>query len=207
MNNFNDKQIQILEIAEKLFAEHGFDGTSVRDIAKNADINVAMISYYFGSKEKLFESLILYRAGDLRIQLENLSKEETTPVEKLNKILDLYITKIHSNKYIYRILHFELSSKKGQRKFDSFTEVKKANLITLQNIIEDGQLKGVFRKNINVALIPSTIFGTYIHFQMNRPFFEEVLELKTENDFYDYVNTELTAHIKQLIKGLLLYED
>ena len=53
---FNDKQIEILNVAERLFAEEGFDGTSVRDIAKNANVNVAMISYYFGSKEKLLDT-------------------------------------------------------------------------------------------------------------------------------------------------------
>ena len=48
----NDKQIQILETAEKLFSENGFDGTSVRQIAKAAEVNIAMISYYFGSHPK-----------------------------------------------------------------------------------------------------------------------------------------------------------
>ena len=76
MTKFNDKQINILQIAEKQFAEHGFDGTSIRDISKEAKINIAMISYYFGSKEKLLEALILFRTSDLKIQLENLSKEE-----------------------------------------------------------------------------------------------------------------------------------
>jgi AcrR family transcriptional regulator len=55
---FTDKQIQIIDIAERLFAERGFDGTSVRDIADEAGINVAMISYYFGSKEKLMEACL-----------------------------------------------------------------------------------------------------------------------------------------------------
>jgi AcrR family transcriptional regulator len=42
-SNFNDKQIQILEVAETL-AEKGFEGTSIRTIAKVAQINVAMVS-------------------------------------------------------------------------------------------------------------------------------------------------------------------
>ena len=50
--DFNDKQIEIIDIAEQLFALQGYDGTSVRDIASKANINVAMISYYF----KLFIS-------------------------------------------------------------------------------------------------------------------------------------------------------
>ena len=47
------KEENIMLHAEKLFAEKGFDGTSTREIAKNAEVNISMISYYFGSKEKL----------------------------------------------------------------------------------------------------------------------------------------------------------
>ena len=60
MTDFNEKQIEILHVAEKLFAEVGFDGTSIREIAKIANINIAMISYYFGSKEKLLEAKISF---------------------------------------------------------------------------------------------------------------------------------------------------
>lgn len=49
--DYNQKQVQIFEVAERLFAENGYDGTSIRSIAKQADINIAMISYYFGLKE------------------------------------------------------------------------------------------------------------------------------------------------------------
>ena len=47
----SEKQLHILLVAEELFALHGFDGTSVRDIAEKAGVNLAMISYYFQSKE------------------------------------------------------------------------------------------------------------------------------------------------------------
>ena len=41
---FNEKQVLIMESAEKLFAEKGFAGTSVRDISEEANVNLAMIS-------------------------------------------------------------------------------------------------------------------------------------------------------------------
>ena len=55
------KEENILFAAEKLFAEHGFQGTSTREISKAANVNISMISYYFGSKEKLYEKLVEYR--------------------------------------------------------------------------------------------------------------------------------------------------
>ncbi len=203
---FNDKQIQILQIAEKLFAEKGFDGTSIRNISKDAGVNIAMVSYYFGSKEKLLESLILFRTSDLRIQLENLLKDATSPIEKINKIIELYISKINKNKSIYQILHFELLSKKRTTNFKNFKEVKRKNLELLEKIIQEGQRAGVFRENINVVLIPPTILGTFFDFQMNRPYYEELLQLDTDAAFDQYINNDLTFHIQKTIKALLSYE-
>jgi AcrR family transcriptional regulator len=52
---FTDKQIHILQVAESLFCWKGFDATSIRNIAKEAQINIAMVSYYFGSKERMLK--------------------------------------------------------------------------------------------------------------------------------------------------------
>ena len=125
---FTEKQIQILEVAETLFAEKGFDGTSIRDISKVAKINVAMISYYFGSKERLLQSLIVYRTTDIKTQLEHLLEEDLEPIEKVNKLIEIYINRINNNKGIYRILHFELSSKKREQNLQAFTEFRKGNI-------------------------------------------------------------------------------
>jgi len=207
MTDFNDKQIEILLVAEKLFSDHGFDGTSIRDIAKEANINIAMISYYFGSKEKLLEALIINRISDLRLQMENLFKEDLSPFEKIDKLIELYITRINENCGVYQIIHFEIMSKKRDINYESFNEVKKYNLQILKNIIEEGQAKGMFTKNINVALIPPTIMGTYFHFQMNKPFYSDLFHLNTEEDFNKYIINDLTKHIQQTIKALLVYEN
>jgi AcrR family transcriptional regulator len=204
--DFNEKQIQILQVAEALFAEKGFDGTSIRDIAKEAKINIAMISYYFGSKEQLLESLIVYRASDIKLQLDNLILEDLNPIEKINKLIQLYISRINGNRCIYKILHFEFSSKKRNLNLQAFTDLKKGNLKTLESIIQDGQKKGIFRKDIIVPLITPTILGTYFHFHMNRPFFENLLHLNTEEEYNTYIKTTLTMHIQQTIKALLIYE-
>ena len=65
-----------METAEILFAEKGFNGTSVRDIAEKAHVNLAMISYYFGSKDKLLESLFDYRGEHLKLKLESMIQDK-----------------------------------------------------------------------------------------------------------------------------------
>lgn len=207
MSDFNQKQIEILQVAEQLFAEKGFDGTSIREISKIAKINIAMVSYYFGSKEKLLESLILFRTSDLKMKLENLYDEKVSPLQKIEKFIEFYIEKVNRNKNMYQILNFENSTKKRVLDSAVFTAIKKGNLQTLKNIIKEGQDALVFKKNINVELITPTILGTYFYFNMNKPFFGEIFNLESENDFNDYVKFHLTKHIQQTIKALLIYEN
>ena len=203
---FNEKQICILQVAEKLFAEKGFDGTTIRDISKAANINIAMVSYYFGSKDKMLEALIQFRTEDLSIKIENLIKESLSPLEKMNRLIEFYISRINQNKDIYKIMHFELSSKKRMLNFESFTQVKKRNVASLRTIIKEGQDLGIFNLDVNIDLIAPTILGTFFHFQMNRPYYESIFNLQNDEAFENYVNTELTLHIKRTIKALLLYE-
>ncbi|MGV8994038.1 MAG: TetR/AcrR family transcriptional regulator [Flavobacterium sp.] len=203
---FNEKQICILQVAEKLFAEKGFDGTTVRDISKAASINIAMVSYYFGSKDKMLEALIQFRTEDLSIKIENLIKKSLSPLEKMNRLIEFYISRINQNKDIYKIMHFELSSKKRMLNFESFTQVKKRNVASLRTIIKEGQDLGIFNLDVNIDLIAPTILGTFFHFQMNRPYYESIFNLQNDQAFENYVNTELTLHIKRTIKALLLYE-
>lgn len=204
---FNDKQLKILHTAERFFAEKGFDGTSIRDIAKEANVNIAMISYYFGSKEKMLEALILSRMSDLKIQLLNLLNENLPPLEKIDKLVDLYVNRICKNRGIYKILYFELSKQQRTVSMEAFTEVKKNNLDYIGKIIRDGQDKGQFNKEVNISLIPTTIFGTFFHFNLNSSFYMELLGLKTEAELDHYIRNDLKNHIQKTIKALLLHEN
>ena len=107
-----------------------------------------MISYYFGSKEKMLEALVLNRIADMRLQLENLYNENISPFSKVNKMVELYITRINKNRCIYQILDFEFSTKKRELNIESFNEMKKNNLETFKNIIKEGQDSGEFQQDI-----------------------------------------------------------
>ncbi len=201
----SDKQIKILITAEKLFAEAGFDGASVRNIAREANINVAMVSYYFGSKEKMLEALIYYRSSGLKLQLSEVTKENISPIEKIEKIIALYIERINANKSIYQILHFELANRNRTMDLSAFIEVKKANIEVFAAIIKSGQERGIIRRDINVQLLIPTILGTYFQFQVNREFYASQLKLLNDDAIEKYINNQLTNHVQQTIKALLTY--
>src|SRR5947209_1582864 len=52
---------RILDAAEELFMEHGFEATSLRQITTAAEVNLAAVNYHFGSKEELFQSVLTRR--------------------------------------------------------------------------------------------------------------------------------------------------
>ncbi len=63
-----DSQEAILDAAEVVFAESGFHGATTRAIAEGAGTNVALIHYYFGTKDALFETVFARRAGAINAE-------------------------------------------------------------------------------------------------------------------------------------------
>ena len=60
-----DTKTRILDAAEKLFGDKGFDATSLRDITTEADVNLAAVNYHFQSKDSLIEATIMRGAGPI----------------------------------------------------------------------------------------------------------------------------------------------
>ncbi len=59
------KRDRILDVAEALFATHGFDGVTMRQIANAAEVDVALASYHFGKKRDVFDAVFMRRADIL----------------------------------------------------------------------------------------------------------------------------------------------
>lgn len=89
------KREKILDAAEEAFAEHGYAPTSLRKIAEQAEVNPALIAYYFGTKERLFET-VFKRRGMLIAQRwdELLDELEARPGRPptVEELLRAYLT-------------------------------------------------------------------------------------------------------------------
>ncbi len=75
---------KILDVAERLFADHGFASTSLRDITAEADVNLAAVNYHFGSKIDLLKAVFARRFGPVNAErLERLDALEDPDTEQV----------------------------------------------------------------------------------------------------------------------------
>jgi AcrR family transcriptional regulator len=88
---------RILEAAGEIFAERGYDATTVRDICQRAGANIAAVNYYFGDKQKLYIAAVV-RAHQWRMEQARLPEwAEDTPAEtKLADFITTFIRRVRS---------------------------------------------------------------------------------------------------------------
>src|SRR5690606_1349181 len=85
---------RIMSVAEGLFAEHGVKGVSMRQLTAAADVNLAAINYYFGTKEALVAEIFAQRATPViarRLELIALCAEGPGRPPMLEQVLDAFL--------------------------------------------------------------------------------------------------------------------
>ena len=200
-----DKRDPILNAAEELFANQGFDGTSVRDIAQRANVNLAMINYYFGSKEKLLEALIDDRSGYTLGILEQLNKDQSlNPWDKMDRLVDFYAEKILNNYRFHCIMTQEYNSGRSAAIKQQIVNIKLRNLEQIRKIITDGQRKKIFRK-VDIELTMASVMGTLSQATNSRSFYCALLKIdETDEEAYrKKIIQRLKTHLKQLLHAHL----
>ncbi len=205
MTDKTDKKEHILTIAEELFGEKGFDGTSVRDIATSADVNLAMISYYFGSKEKLLEALIDYRTETAYGFLEDLNKDGSlSPWDKIDKLVDFYVDKVLNNLRFHNIMYQQANNTRSEEIRNRVIAIKLRNLDLIRRIITDGQQKGLFRE-VDVVMTIGTLMGTISSYTQSREVGCRILDIDYSNEeaFRMTLSPRLKTHLKQLLRAHL----
>src|SRR5690606_2608933 len=182
---FNQKQIEILNIVERLISEKGVNATSVREIAKEAGINVAMISYYFGSKEKMIESLFQYRIGRMHEYLAKLKDDNKSKTKtRLSAFLRIYLETILSNTTFYRIMTREFSLQTvADPIYAKITELKMQNLKIVDLILEDGYRKNEFSNKVPGEFILAIVIGSSSYFIMNQNIYMQHWKFKTQKEY------------------------
>ncbi len=164
---------RLIDAATKLFAEHGLDGTSTRDIAKAADLNISLISYYFGGKEGLYKAIILEFASEMKKQSEKiLAPVDLAHLDResfknsMRTLIEEMIPLKFSSRDMHSLLQREMISGMPHSR-EVYENVFSKILADIVAIYETGRKKGFVKKEIDPYIVFfSMIHATDTYFQM-----------------------------------------
>ena len=83
---YTNTEIKIKDAAKSLFLKKGYSATTTRDIARESDINLAMLNYYFRSKRRLFEIIMFETLYEFLSKMVEVYNDEKTPLEEKTKL-------------------------------------------------------------------------------------------------------------------------
>ena len=202
---FTEKQIQNLDVAEELIAKKGFEGTSVRDISAKANINVAMISYYFGSKEKMMVNLYQYRVQKTRETFAEFTQtiKDGKPEMQLKEIINFLVKQLLTYNYFHGFVTQEL--RHDERVKNTLLEFYQTCVTVLDEVIQKGIVSGVFKRAAKSEDIVSTLIGTVVFTIRNKNFYEMYLK-GNEQDYLLNSEKKLKNHLNLCVFALLGYQ-
>jgi len=99
-----DTRARIQQIAVELFTEHGYEGTSLREIAERLGVTKAALYYHFRSKEDIIQSLVEDYQGQMDALID-LARSEPRTAKTRREILDRYVDIVAERDQVFRMLH------------------------------------------------------------------------------------------------------
>ncbi len=140
---------RLLDTAERVFTERGFDGARVDEIAAQAKINKGMIYILFGSKEALYDEVLKRSFRRLFKSNRPESSAEADPVADTAALVRWYFWFLSDNPHFVRLFGWE-SLTSGKRAGKVLLDLLDEGLGPLQVIIRRGKEQGCFRDDIAV---------------------------------------------------------
>ncbi|MDX2282491.1 MAG: TetR/AcrR family transcriptional regulator [Saprospiraceae bacterium] len=200
----SDKRQHLIQVAELLFAQHGYEAVSIRQLAKEAGVNLAMISYYFGSKEGLFAAILENKIPRTREKLEEIMLQTTDPWERIARTIDVYVDSMISNHSFSRVITREMSTRQRPDNVKLIVEHVSKNMHIIRGFIEDGQASGQFRA-VDNNLTLASFFGTMSTIINNTGIMCKLSGELDETVIYTEVYKDrVRAHLKSLLGHHLL---
>jgi TetR/AcrR family transcriptional regulator len=150
----------IVDIAEEMFIERGYDGVSMEEVAKKTDLAIGTLYLYFKNKESLFCAVVLRAASELNAMFIESVKHGRTGAEKLDATGQAYYEFYRKSPGRFRLYMFYSQSPGFAADTECAQEIKrlgKDNFRLGTQCIEEGMADGSLRKGLDP--IRAALFG------------------------------------------------
>ncbi len=202
-----DKKDYILDVAERIFSEKGFDGASTRLISGEAGVNMAMLNYYFGSKEGLFLAIFERKISGFQNIMQNLGNDSSLGAwDKMEKYVEMYGEKVVNSNCFQKLIYRELGMNRGNDLSTKLRAMLMKNVAELDKILREGIANGEFRKDIDIPMVVATLYGTK-NYMLNTPLISSALlgyDIQDDKMIETKLKPQLKSYMKNLLKCYLL---
>jgi len=150
------KRKQILDAAIRVFADQGYHGARVSDIAEHAGVAHGLLYHYFASKDDVLRTIFTENWGELIARFRAVEAADEPAHEKLEGIAKILLRTWRNDPALVTVMVREVAGSQQLR--DRVDEVGEAFLI-IQRIIEEGQASGTFRRDLDARLASWVFYG------------------------------------------------
>ena len=197
MSTLSKKQI-ILQTATRHFANAGFEGARVDEIAEEAGVNKATLYYHIGNKEVLYEAIFVEVVDNIMNNIQQELRPTDSVSVQLEKFATVFAQSLESNPYIAPLIMREIASGSAHMNDEAITKMHHIREL-LANILKEGEDQHIFRP-VNSFLIHILLVGT-LNFYSASSNIRNKLSEKTEKNKNDLILpvTNVASEIVKLI--------
>ncbi len=195
---------KIIDAASEIFAEKGYQNTTIRDICQKADIYQLSINYHFGCKENLFKEVLIKTYEDTEEIVVREKIKNLPPEKQLEEIIKTRVSSIFNQGKQGR--YFKISAKELSNNFDLINEIMNPFLTTHINFIKEvfsnisNNKLDEFELNYCAYLLISHISAFCIHYKATLFVFETTEPTNDQLEmFVEQVKTFVLGGVEKLI--------
>jgi len=179
---------QLLAAARGLFAQQGYDAISIRKVAEAAQVNPAMIHYYFGSKEGLYEAML---ADTFTPLMERLSTVLASPddADALGNFFKLYMHTLGANPWMPPLILREVVAEGGRLRGWFIQQFASKGGGMLTRLIEREQAAGRIRADADPSFTALSMVSLAVFPFVAMPVTREVFGMRVKTDYLDRLIT------------------
>jgi AcrR family transcriptional regulator len=184
-----DPKQQILEAAIGLFARKGFSATGVREIARIAKVNVAMISYYFGSKRGILEAALDLFFQRYQEVVEQSLAGDDPPEQKMRRFLRSIVILLRNNNDLVRITFTELPFDMPEIAAFKAERVRKIASLFQNKLLS--AMEGRLPRPIRIEIVGPALSCMVVSHFLLRPVIEGAFKTSFDEEFYEQYAEEI----------------
>ena len=159
----------ILDAALRCFAAKGYAATTIKDLASEAQVNSALLYYYFADKQTLYHETLQHVAQRLGEAAGRRLDDDVTPDEAIRRFVEQQAEFLIAHPHVPRLLLREMLEHTGRHAESAIVSLTGSVFKTLCDVIRRGQQQGIFRDDVDPRYGALSTISLVAYFVIARP--------------------------------------